>query len=146
MNATLSVMALGVLLLLIIPGLVFSRIRRKLEALISLRFVDEEILVATTRANFLGEKSKGGAQIRGNGALVLTRNELYFIRAVPQKEFRIPIRFIRNVSMPRFFNGKSIFVPLLCVTFKTESGEDSIAWALRNPKQWKNAIDRAIQS
>ena len=134
----------GLLLLFAFLGLIYSRIRKKLRKLIANKFDKEEMLGATTRANFFGIKSKAGAQIRGNGALVLTRNDLYFLRAVPQKEYKISISSIRNVSMPRLFNGKSALVPLLCVNYDTEYGEDSIAWALKDAKKWKEAIEKMI--
>lgn len=134
----------GLSLLYVIMGLVYSRIGKELQKHIADRFDNEEMLGATTRANFFGIKSKGGAQIRGNGALVLTMNGLYFIRAVPQKEFKIPIKSIRHVSMPRFFNGKSAFVPLLCIDYDTEYGEDSVAWALKDAGKWKDTIEKMI--
>ena len=147
MNTGLTIVLsiiLGLLFLFAVLGLFFSQIRRKLGKLVTDKFDKEEILGATTRANFFGIKSKGGNQIRGNGALVLTRNEIYFIRAVPQKEYRIPISSIRKVSTPRFFNGKSALVSLLCVNYDTEYGEDSIAWALKNTKKWKDAIEKMM--
>lgn len=134
----------GLLVVFVILKLVYSGVRRKLDKLVAERFDKEEMLGATTRANFFGVKSKGGAQVRGNGALVLTRNELCFIRAVPQKEYKIPIGSIRNVSLPRIFNGKSVLAPLLCVAYDTEYGEDAIAWALRDAAEWKDSIEKMI--
>ncbi len=134
----------GLSFLFVILGLIYSRISKRLHKLITNKFDKEEILGATTRANFFGIKSKGGAQVRGNGALVLTRNELYFIRAVPQKEYKIPLSSVRDVSMPRFFNGRSVFAPLLCVNYDAEYGEDSIAWALKDAKKWKDTIEKMI--
>ena len=92
----------GLLFIFIVLGLVYSRISKKLQKIVTDKFNKDEILLATTRANFFGIKSKGGVQVKGNGALVLTRNELYFIRAVPQKEYIIPISSIRNISRPLF--------------------------------------------
>ena len=135
---------LGLSCLLAILGLVYSRIRKKLDILVADKFDKKDILGATTRATFFGIKSKGGAQIRGNGALVLTGNEIYFIRAVPQKEYKIPISSIRKVSMPRIFNGKSALVPLLCIAYDTGYGEDSMAWAIKDAKKWKEKIEEMI--
>lgn len=136
---------LAMSLLFAVFGLIFSRIRKKLQKSIAENFKKEEILGATTRANFFGIKSKGGKQIRGNGALVLTRKQLYFIRAVPRQEYNIPIGSVREVSLPRSFNGKSALVRLLCVHYGTEYGEDAIAWAIRKPRQWKEAIETLLK-
>lgn len=135
----------GVLLLFLILRLVFSRTSKSLQKLVSDKFDRGEILGATTRANSFGIKSKGGAQIRGNGALVLTREELYFVRAAPREEYRIPISSIRSVSLPKAFNGKSVFVPLLCVEYDAEYGEEAIAWALKHADKWKDAIEKMIK-
>ena len=134
----------GLALLFVIMGFIYSRIGKRLQKLIANRFDKEEMLGATTRANFFGIKSKGGAQIRGNGALVLTKKGLYFFRAAPQKEYKIPMRSIQSVSMPKFFNGKTAFVPLLCIRYNTHYGEDSIAWALKDAKKWKDTIENMI--
>lgn len=131
----------GLACLLLVLKIVFSSVRKKLEREIEQKFNRADILAATTKANFFGVKSKRGRQIRGNGALVLTKEKLYFLRAVPEKEYVIPVNSIAKITMPLFFNGKSIFYPLLCVHYEGDNGEDEIAWAIKNPKQWKEAIE-----
>lgn len=140
---TVSVVT-GLLVLFLILKLIYSFIRNRLGQYVTDRFDEKKILGVTTRANFFGINSKGGGQIRGNGALVLTRKDLYFIRAIPQKEYQIPIRSISSVSMPRLFNGKSAVAPLLCLNYDTESGKDSIAWAVADAEKWKDAIEKLI--
>lgn len=140
---TVSILS-GLLLLFGVLGLVYALVRKKLSKLVANKFNREDILGVTTRANFFGVKSKGGSQIRGNGALVLTEKTLHFIRAVPQKEYKIPISSIRRISMPKFFNGKSAWVPILCVHYETETGEDSIGWAVAGGEKWKEAIEKMI--
>lgn len=134
----------GLALLLIILGLVYHLTRKKLTRAITERFEQGAILGATTRANFFGLKSKGGAQARGNGALVLTKDSVFFIRAVPQKEFEIPIASILEVSMPMAFNGRSVARPLLCLRYRRDSGEDAIAWSLKDSGKWKTAIQNMM--
>jgi len=134
----------GVACLLIVLKFIFSSVRRKLEAAIQEKFDKQDIIGATTNANFFGEKSKKGRQIRGNGALVLTKDKLYFLRAVPEKEYVIPLKSIANISMPKSFNGKSILSPLLCIHYRVDEGEDAIAWAIKDPKRWKEVIEKLI--
>lgn len=134
----------GVLCLLFALGVVFKSIRKRLEGTIQERFDKNSIIGATTRANFLGEKSKGGKQIRGNGAIILTKDQLTFIRAVPFKEYILPINSIERVSMPTSFNGKSVFSKLLCVHFVLEGRKDAMAWAVKNPEKWQALIDALI--
>ena len=132
--------------LLIMLKITFGAVQKKLDDAILNRFDLREIIGATTKANFFGEKSKGGCQVRGNGALVLTKEELFFIRAAPEKEFSIPVQNITNISLPRSFNGKSILHPLLCVHFRVENKEDAMAWAIKKPQRWQKAIEAVIMS
>lgn len=124
--------------------MIFSYIRKRLETHIQENFDKEKILGATAHANFFGKKSKGGKQGRGNGVFVLTKDEVFFIRALPFKEYVIPIQSIIEVSLPIVFNGKSIFSKLLCIQYETYSGSDTIAWAIKNPESWKEAIEKLM--
>jgi hypothetical protein len=51
-----------------------------------LKLKSRHCVAVTTKANFFGELSKGGKQLRGNGALILTKEDVYFIRALPFKK------------------------------------------------------------
>lgn len=132
---------LGVIVVLTAVMLILYRIRTRLELHIQAHFDKENIIAATTRANFFGKQSQGGRQIRGKGALVLTKNAICFIRAVPFKQYRIKLESVLKVSLPRSFNGKSVFARLLCVQYSTDSGTDAMGWALKNPELWKAAIE-----
>jgi hypothetical protein len=140
---TISVI-LGVGILLTAIKLIFSYIRKRLETYIQTNFDKDNIIGATTNANFFGKKSKGGKQIRGNGAFVLTTDEISFIRALPFKEYKIPVKSITEVSLPNAFNGKSVFSKLLCIQYETSSGSDKIAWAIKNPEFWKETIEKLV--
>lgn len=94
-------------------------------------------------ALFFGQKSRGAAQMRGNGTLILADAELVFKQWVVNREFRIPYRSIQSLENPRSFLGKSQGVKLLEVRFVDESGaDDSMAWRVRD----LDAIMRAIEA
>lgn len=135
---------LGIAFLFAIIKLLFSSIQKKLNYHIQNKYDEKTIIAATSSANFFGEQSKGGRQLRGNGGLVLTKDEVYFIRALPFKEYVIPLDSITEVSLPESFNGRSVFSKLLCVRYKTNSGSDAIAWAVKNPESWKEAIEKLV--
>ena len=144
MNTGLTIagtVIVGLLFLFLILGLVYSRVRKHLEMIVTEKFKKEEVLGATTRANFLGVASRRGVEVRGNGAIVLTRDAFFFFRAVPAKEYSVPIDSIKKVSMPKSFNGRSVMRPLLCLHYSTDSGEDAMAFALQDPGKWKEAIE-----
>jgi hypothetical protein len=90
------------------------------------RFPNARLIVPG--ANFFGQESHGVTQLRGNGTLVLTDNELYFERLLPRREYRIPLHAIRALETVTSYLGKSIFRPLLKVVFVDEAGNtDSMA-------------------
>lgn len=89
-------------------------------------------------ALFFGQESRGAAQMRGNGTLVLTDSELVFEQWVVNRTFRVPYSAIVAIETPRAFLGKSQGVKLLKVAYRDEAGNpDALAWRVRD-------LDRAI--
>lgn len=136
----------GVLCLLTLISVIFNSVRSKLEKHIQQKFNKDLIVGATSKANFFGIKSKGAKQIKGNGAIVLTKEQIYFVRALPFKEYIIPINTVKNVSMPKSFNGRSVFRNLLCVHYYADGQEESIAWVVENPDRWKVTIEKILKN
>jgi hypothetical protein len=92
-------------------------------------------------AQGLGLQSAGRGQVRGNGWLVLTEDELRFRQWVPARETRIPLAAVSAVETPRSWLGKSVGSRLLCVRWRTpEGGEDAMAWNLRDLDGWLAAL------
>ncbi len=134
----------GTAVLWLIFKLVISSVRRKMESKALKKFNRKDIIKASPIANYFGRKSRGGLQIRGNGVLVLTKKGLSFTMAFPEKEYYIPIETITGVSLPKSFNGRTIFMPLLQVDFIENGRDESIAWAVKEPKKWKKAIETLL--
>ena len=135
----------GIVLLILILKTAFSSTQWILNEQVQNKFLKDDIVLSTTRASCFGVKSKGGMQVRGNGALVLTNEVLYFLMAFPRKEFVIPIKSIIDLTTPKSFNGKSILTPLLCVHYNIDSKEDEIAWAVSNLQKWIGEIKKLQQ-
>jgi hypothetical protein len=136
---------LGVVFLWITLKLYYSSVRKKLGELIQRRFAEEDIIGATTKANCFGLKSLGSFQLRGNGALILTKEQVCFLMASPEKEYVVSLKSISSVSMPKSFNGKSVFSPLLHIQFFTgddQKVQDEIAWVIHDPREWKDSIEK----
>lgn len=92
-------------------------------------------------ANSLGVESAGKLQVRGNGNLALTADELLFAQWVPNRLLRIPRRSIAEVSTTRAHLGKSIGRELLRVAWTDERGEqDSIALWVKDLNGWLEAL------
>jgi len=89
----------------------------------------------------LGLESRGRGQVRGNGSLVLTPEELRFRQLVPQRESVIPLADVTTVETTRWWLGKSVGSRLLCVRWRTPDGtDDAMAWQVRDLDGWLAAI------
>jgi len=132
----------GVLALLVLPALRRLKVRRAEEVARTLGA--DRVLFLEPAANFFGQESLGMRQIRGQGCLAFTAGEIYFLMWLPKREYRVPIRSIRNIDTPRSHLGKSKLSPLLKVTFAgPQGGEDSIAWLVRDLAGARAALERS---
>lgn len=131
----------GVIVLAVL--VIVGRLKRVLRDEVRKRFSENQCQRVELFANFFGLESRGMKQIRGNGALVLTRDELWFLQALPRREVRVPLNCVERVSTPRSHLGKTIWRRLLRVDFQTEDGHDAAAWAVRKVEDWRNALEAA---
>jgi hypothetical protein len=140
---TLAVVG-GLTLLFGLLAMVTKKVRAAGEARIAQRYGSGASLLRTEPdANFFGVQSGGMGQIRGNGALALARNELWFSLYMPQREVLIPLGDVLEATTARSHLGKSVGRKLLLVRFRAAGGEDSVAWAVRDVDGWIAAIDAA---
>lgn len=133
---------LGLVALLVFFRWVMAAVRHRMDEHVRRRFAGRSVVRRSIGANFFGQLSRGMGQVRGNGALVLTPEELYFVLAVPRRELTIPLSAVTSVSTPRSHLGKTVGMRLLRVDFEGDQGEDAAAWALNGVDEWKAAIDR----
>lgn len=93
-------------------------------------------------ANFFGQESRKGSQMRGNGTLVITDSEVYFERWLPRAEYRIPRKAIESLETPSWYLGKSVFRPLIKINFRRDDGtRDSMAWFVVNLDVVKRTLE-----
>ena len=96
------------------------------------------------KANFHGVASKGSAQPRGLGTLLLTPEELVFLQVVPATELRVPRAAVTEVEVTRSFLGKSQARDLLVVSWRSEDGaepvEDQAAFDVPDIEGWRLAL------
>ncbi|MHA1758736.1 MAG: hypothetical protein ACTSVV_18365, partial [Promethearchaeota archaeon] len=86
-------------------------------------FSSEEIIAIDKFANFFGQESRGLAQMRGNGVLILTNSKLIFELFLPKRRFEILINDILNIEVVKSHLKKTKLRLLLKVIFKNERGE-----------------------
>lgn len=139
-------MILGLLAVLgIVFGLVFVALRRMAQRrreaahqqYPDARFIDAGAL-------FFGQQSKGVAQLRGNGTLIVTHADIIFQQWVTNREFRIPLTAIQSIENPTSFLGKWQGVPLLQINFLNDSRQtDAMAWRVRDLSGIQREIETA---
>ncbi|HKO38243.1 MAG TPA: hypothetical protein VJU14_07745 [Solirubrobacterales bacterium] len=96
-----------------------------------------DLLLEEPGANSFGVESGGPWQVRGNGNLALTGDELLFAQWVPDRLLRIPRRSIVAASTVDSHLGKRIGRPLLRVAWTAADGsEDAVAIWVRDPDRW----------
>ena len=102
----------------------------------------DNIRAIDSGANFFGLKSSGAGQIRGNGCLAATDDEILFRMWWPKKEIRIQRDRIASVASTKTHIGKSVGRPLLLVSFADEVGqEDSAAWLVADLESWLTILN-----
>ncbi|MFC1853896.1 hypothetical protein ACFL27_27240 [candidate division CSSED10-310 bacterium] len=135
----------GFILLVIILKTILAQLRQSLRQEVSQRYPEHQILIQSLGANFFSQKSKGGTHIRGNGALVLTVEELWFLLAVPRREITIPLADIRAVSLTRSHLNKRAFRPLLTLEYNTVDGPDVVSWLVEQPEKWIQLLEEQLE-
>ena len=91
-------------------------------------------------ANTFGIESRGKLQIRGNGTLALTRDELLFAQWVPNRLLRVPRATITEAGTTKSWLGKTIFQPLLLVRWTGPAGTDAAAFWVEDLDGWIAAL------
>ena len=121
--------------------MLFGKKRRAVEAEVRAELGDSEIVAIDNRANCFGLESAGVMQIRGNGCLAATNDEVLFIMWIPRKEIRIPRAWITSVERAKSHLGKTVFRPLLKINYTDDqSGPESVAWLVRDLPAWEAAL------
>ena len=107
------------------------------------KFQGKNIIISLNNANFFGQQSHKSLQMRGNGVLILTQEELYFEMWHPKKVLQIPISAILKIEITKSFLHKSVFRKLLKVVFQNENGEeDAAAWWVTSLDKWIEELEK----
>ena len=98
-------------------------------------------------ANFFGQESLGIKQVRGNGVLMLTSEELIFEYWVPKKVLRIPLSKIHSIEQTKWHLRKTKGVNLVKVLFTNKNFiEDSAAWWVRETEEWLQLLGNIVNN
>lgn len=121
--------------------MVLGWLRQRGAAAVHARLGEDRILLLDDRANSFGVESRGVAQIRGNGCLVATDDEVLFVMWLPRRELRIDRERITAVERVSSHLGKTVGRPLLRIRYIDEAGRlDSVAWFVRDLPAWEATL------
>ena len=105
------------------------------------RLGETEVIAFDESALSFGVESKGVWQIRGNGCLGASNDQILFIMWLPRRELMIRRERVTAVERAKSHLGKRIGRELLRVRFTNDSGQpDSIAWYVRDLATWEAAL------
>lgn len=144
MSAADVVLLIGAILLgnVLVWGVILFAVRRRARAVRS--DLEAELPAGVLRmanAQGFGLQSRGKAQVRGNGWLALTADELVFRQWVPRRDTRIARASITAVETPRAWLGKTNGSRLLCVRWgEADGADDAMAWFVRDLDDWLAAL------
>jgi hypothetical protein len=139
-----AIIAGSIGLAVVIVLLIFVLMRglvSKAKARVAAQIPAEAIVMVDWVANNFGVQSLGVTQLRGNGALVLTKDTLHFFMLVGQRELKIPLASITGISFVNRHLGKTVGRKLLAVDFNNEAGAaDRVAWYVRELDAWQQRL------
>lgn len=130
-----------VFMFVVLPRIVFSSLREGLTKRVAEHCRPEEIVLSDLTALSFGQESRGKAQLRGNGALVVTHERILFLQAVTNRDLVIPMESITATSFVHSHLGKATPYRLVKIAFDLGAGPDSIACIVRNPDEVRAKID-----
>ena len=144
--AVIAVIVGVVFVAVIVPALVHRAIGPNLDERIAKVYRQEQVILKDVRALSLGLESTGVTQARGNGALVVTANELHWFQFTPSWDLRIPRASITAVQTRRSHLGKSLAKDLLYVAFVIDGKPDSFAWNVTDLPAWLAELGKSSGS
>jgi hypothetical protein len=104
----------------------------------------DPVVLVDDSADSFGIESRGYFQVRGNGCLVANSTAILFVPWGHDDELWIPLDRVLSVDTTDSHLGKAKGVMLLRVRFVDEEGrQNSVAWAVKDPMRWVNALRAA---
>jgi hypothetical protein len=121
--------------------------RRLPEAMEAAARAGTDTLRVAPMTQFYGVVSAGRGQMRGNGVLILTAEELRFDMWSPERRLVIPLAAVLRVDTTKRHAGRYSVKPLLRVAWRDAHGlEDAAAWALTERDEWARALEDAVRA
>ncbi len=129
----------ALLLIAMVVIIVFLRIREARKVVS--KFPRERIVLTSLAVTFYGLESAASGPARLVGALVLSKDGLYFRGRVTHRELTIPGSAILNLDVTNTHRGRTMRLYVLAIRFRNPEGKgDTAAFRVPRPARWITAI------
>jgi len=129
----------ALLLIAMVAFIVFLRIREARKVL--RKFPRERIVLTSFAVTFYGLESEPSGPARSVGALVLSKDGLYFRGRVTHRELTIPGSAILNIDATNTHRGRTLRLYVLAIRFLNPEGKgETAAFRVLRPARWIMAI------
>ncbi|MFW5768442.1 MAG: hypothetical protein ACOCYA_00160 [Spirochaetota bacterium] len=107
------------------------------------KFSKNDVILLTFGVNYFGVESEPGRPDKSSGALVLTKEGLYYRARYARKELFIPGRHIVKLEVIEALKGRPLNQKAVGIFFKNADGErDLAAFRIPHSAQWARAIKK----
>ena len=107
------------------------------------KFSKDEVLMLSFGVNFFGVDSEPGRPDKSSGALVLTKEGLYYRARYAKREFFIPGQNLVKLEVIEYLKGRPLNQKAVGFFFKNADGErDLAAFRIPHSAQWARAIKK----
>lgn len=131
----------GLALMLVLLRAVVAGVSKAGAAAIAAAYREDQIVLSDALANCFGKQSLGAMQLRGNGGLVLTQDQLHFIPLAGAPSVQVSLKDLTDVELVGSFLGKAVGRKLLKVSWGGETA-DAAAFVVKEPERWRAEIER----
>lgn len=106
------------------------------------KFDSDDIILLSFGVNFFGCESEPGRINKSAGALVLTKNELYYRARYSKQELSIPGQSFAQIDVTDQHKGKPLHQHAIAVYFINEFGnKDKAVFRIPHPAKWVNLMN-----
>lgn len=117
--------------------IVYLVIVRRIEAQrIERKFPHGEVLLSSFGVNCYGLRSEPGGPARSSGALVLSKEMIYYRARFSKRELTIPIDSITTIDIIESFKGRPLYTKAIQFRFERADGEEAAAFRIPYPDRW----------
>lgn len=112
-------------------------VRRMETRRIERRFAGREIVLSSFGVNYYGLRSEPGGPARSSGALVLTKDSIYYRARFSKRELTIPVGSLTTIDIVETFKGRPLYTKAIQFRFELpDNREEAAVFRIPYPDRW----------